>query len=479
MTNSTPANATTNAPSAVENPKWTAAEIDRYLFLLAGVAAESLAERWVDFCAAARRQGAEAKEISENWESMLSRGPEQIARALVNTTEGARALRRIAPMHAVVPRERREELLRSATLSGSCGDVYRERWQSDLAEMNFVDGLVEHLLANVDGELRESFTEFVVASGQVRWIIAGDFVIADHSRPNDVFGFTVTPYDASFEDLETEIKTVFPKDLKETKVITQAMIDYLRSKRRFHFAFVVNKDRRLFKSVGEARTTIDQTIAMMLNYRDVDRHREAIAKIRALRQLANANPFNVKLFQDIILMAAFGGFVATLLQLEGRAELIGLFPDRDKMTTAYGTVAYEAFAADASAFAGRRKVPDAQIALALPGPRAGGSSGLYFDELIRVPDYVAGAIAGTEFKPPRPSSVNQKCVDIVAKALVDNANAAVLKVDLPPRTLLASRIAVQSTPPAGPQAGSETNEETSMSNKMAPEDGERDVEMEG
>jgi hypothetical protein len=350
-------------------------------------------------------------------------------------------------MFAIVPYERREELLRQATLSGSCGEAYAQRWAGNLGEMNLVDVVVAHLIASTNGDLLDAFTAFVTASGQTKWIITADFVIADDTRPNDVFGFVAIPHDADFDELMREIASVFPKDLKNTKIITPDMIAYLRSKRRFHFAFVVNKDRKIFKNATEARSAIDRTISMMLRYADVELHRESIAKLKALRQRANANNFISKLLAGVILMATFAVFIANLLQTEGRAELIGLFPDRDKMTTAWGTLAYETFAQNASSFALRRNVPESQIALGLPGPRSDGKDGLYFDELIRIPDYVAGAVASTELTPPRPRGVNQKCVDIVAKALVDNDNVAILRLDLPPKTLAANRILLRSTPP--------------------------------
>jgi hypothetical protein len=430
----------------VENPKWTADEIERYLLLLAKEAAGSLTHNWSDFIAAVERQGAESAQIAQSWQLMLDLGPTRLGQALLNDTAG-RALRRVAPLCAIVPRERREELLRDCAVSGSCAELYSVRWQGNAPDEWFVDAIVAHLLASIDEPARDAFSEFVAACGCTKWIVAADFRIADAKRPNDVFGYTVFPYDAAFDALASEIQSVFPKDLKGTKTITSRMIAYLRSKRRLHLAFVVNRDRKLFKGVDEAREAIDRTIQMMLAYQDVERHRETIGRIRALRQEANSNRFNFRLFQDIILMAAFGAFIAMLLQLEGRAELIGLFPDEDKMTTAYGAMAYATFAIDASSFALRRRVPESQIAYALPGPRADGKKGLYYDELIRIPDYIAGALAGTDLTPLRPTSVSRKCLEIVAGAFVDNPNVAILRVDLPPKGLSASRIVIQSTPP--------------------------------
>jgi hypothetical protein len=306
--------------------------------------------------------------------------------------------------------------------------------------------MVDLLVESASPVTREAFSDFVTSVIGTRWYIASDFCLHDDTRPNDVFAYSVFAHDAHFVERAREIQSIFPRDLKKTNSVSGEMMDYLRFGRRFHFAFIVNKDRRLFADAVGARAAIDESLAMMRNYKDADAHEDLIGAMALLRQEANANSFNYGLLQDMVLASTFAGVVALLLQLEGRAELIGWFPDRDKMTTAYKAIAYILFAKNASAFALRRKVPEAKIFLALPGPGDDGRPGIYFDELVRIPDYVAGAVASTTFDGRHPLSLKEKHSDIVAKALADNERFALFDLSLPPHPLQVRRITLRTDP---------------------------------
>jgi hypothetical protein len=105
----------------------------------------------------------------------------------------------------------RQNQLRDAVRTGPLAAAYAVRWSGEPPPPEqFVDMLVEYLFAAIDGAARDAFTAFVTAAGRTKWIIAADFCIADDTRPNDVFAFTVFPYDASLPELMTEIASVFP-----------------------------------------------------------------------------------------------------------------------------------------------------------------------------------------------------------------------------------------------------------------------------
>ncbi|HTV93374.1 MAG TPA: hypothetical protein VMG98_11730, partial [Verrucomicrobiae bacterium] len=158
------------------------------------------------------------------------------------------------------------------------------------------------------------------------------------------------------------------------------------------------------------------------------------------RQVASSNSFNYRLLQDIALTSAFAGFISLLIQLEGRGLVISLMPDRDKITEAYGAWAYLAFAINASSFALRHRVPEAQLMLGLPGPRTDGKSGMYYDELVRVPDYIAGAIASTDFSAKQTKSLREKHDRIVVESFADNPSFMLFNVALQPDPIDANRI---------------------------------------
>jgi UDP-N-acetylmuramate-alanine ligase len=144
-------------------------------------------------------------------------------------------------------------------------------------------------------------------------------------RPNDTFAFTIFPYDADFEHIQAEIRRNVYKDIKQSKTVTENMLNYLRSAKRFSFCFVVNKDHRWFPGLAEARQAIDNSRSMMRHWKDADQQRETIKRFEALREDARANSFNVKLFGEMVLMNSLAAVIACLLIKHGAPEIIAGF----------------------------------------------------------------------------------------------------------------------------------------------------------
>lgn len=309
----------------------------------------------------------------------------------------------------------------------------------ELPGSGWTGSLVAALTAATGEEGRDAFARFVFSSPATKWFVACDFVIDDKGRDNDAFAFTVFPWDAALEDLLAEIRHASPHDLKQIKRVAPAMLSYLRSPRRLHFVFVPNRDRRLVRDHAEAREALGRTIDEMRASCDAD-HRETIKAFERLRREALARGFKLALFGDIMLLATLAGFIASLLQADGRAEEIVFCADRDNMTSAYGAVVNELFSLNAVAFAQRHHYSGATLSCALPGPRPDGTKGNWYDEFVRIPDFLAGAASGTDFQGSYPVCISEKCAQIVSNVFTDNPCVTVLQLYLPPHETKAVRL---------------------------------------
>jgi hypothetical protein len=107
------------------------------------------------------------------------------------------------------------------------------------------------------------------------------------------------------------------------------------------------------------------------------------------------------------------------------------------------------FALDAAAFARQRRYPEAMLSYAVPGPRPDGTKGTWYDELVRIPDFLAGAASGTEFHRSQPVCVSEKYAQIVGEVFVDNPHVAVVKLSLPPHEPQAEKLALDRPPIVG------------------------------
>ena len=67
--------------------------------------------------------------------------------------------------------------------------------------------------------------------------------------------------------------------------------------------------------------------------------------------------------------------------------------------------------------------------------------------MIRIPDYIASGVSGTDLSQLRPISLHQKAADLVGKAFIDSSNVAVIGVNASMTNMSANRLIISSSPP--------------------------------
>jgi hypothetical protein len=273
------------------------------------------------------------------------------------------------------------------------------------------------------------FYDFLKSSGSTKWVISADFVISGQHAFNDVFAFTVIPYYAPFDELSAEAKRRLPKDIKHVQEVDADMQDYLSDKRRFSFCFVTDRSRFVNLGIDNARRSIDEIITYCLSWKDAHEQQATIAAFRRLREKAKASGFNKDLLSDIGLLAALYSFLGVEIARHTRADIIGIFADRDKMTGAYRSIFEEFFAINFSGLCHSDGVDEARTRLIVGRPEIGdGQRELWFDDLIRVPDYLAGAMSRWDLKANLVSSDRPKFVQVVEGVIASNPQVAVIRM---------------------------------------------------
>jgi hypothetical protein len=96
-----------------------------------------------------------------------------------------------------------------------------------------------------------------------KWMIGADFVIGEPEAVHDVLAFTIFPHYEEFAATLDGIAKIFPRDLKRTKVLTYDMVTFLRDTKRFHFSFLVEKNRYKSGSVETARVAIAHALRIV------------------------------------------------------------------------------------------------------------------------------------------------------------------------------------------------------------------------
>ena len=291
---------------------------------------------------------------------------------------------------------------------------------------------IQLLFETFDRSAIDDFRAFLNTNAGIRkWQIAADFCLHDKNRPNNVFAFTIIPYDAYPDTLFSEIRRDLPRDLKKTKIIDSNAIAFLTSKRRFHFGFVFQDPPAVFNngpdsdSLTVARESLAITVETLAKSGG---SKESMRRLKMLRQNAQATSFNVELLADMYLLSYLLCFVTLLLTRERRGDIIGWFSDRDKMTTWCDGVVWDISRETLYGLASHFGIPISNDTPVIAKDASIDKDGMWFDEFVRLPDYIAGVLAAWNLTTNELPGNKDKYVTLVEDVIADARNMAVLKV---------------------------------------------------
>lgn len=294
-----------------------------------------------------------------------------------------------------------------------------------------VTSVFESLKQSLSRRVEIEFRRFIHSTYTNKWLISTDFVTTGKERVNDTFVFTVFPYESDFYQIQEEVREASSKDIKSIKAVQETMLNYLGSRRRFTFCFIPSRNRRTFSSLQETRKSIETTINMMQGWEDAELHTEIIRKFTVLRQEAEASNFNYNLLNNMILTAEFAAVVSHLIAKHSHPEIIGWFPDRDNMTSAFGSIIHDMFSINFSTLCQMENIEPSitRLSIGMPGLSTHGKNTMWYDDLVRVPDFIAGTLARWDFRKNYIASEAPKFLQVIERVLANNPNIATVLIN--------------------------------------------------
>jgi hypothetical protein len=295
------------------------------------------------------------------------------------------------------------------------------------------------------------FRRFMKSSLTDKWMIAADFVIGAPEAVHDVFAFTVFPHYQEFTETLAGIAAIFPRDLKRTKVLTDEMVTFLRDTKRFHFCFLVDKYRYINGSVEGARRAIAHAIRVVEGLESgalasgEERRDSYIRALRIVEEEAKAKRFNFRNFIDIHILGVLLATLMLWIARHGECRVVGLFPDRDKMTAGYKAVFNVITDLNHSGLCQRIGLIAARNIIA-PSAELLQSPDLFYDSLVRIPDYVAGALSRLDYHSRVLTSERAKHKDLIERFTSDNPNLLITQISESIISLRASTIRLTTEP---------------------------------
>lgn len=321
-------------------------------------------------------------------------------------------------------------------------------------EIDFSELIAKCLQEYMDPPVLEAFRDFLRRNRDSAWMIVSDYHMEKNSEyENYVAVFTVLPAAEHYITLPA-MDAGLPTKLSQSDV-TDRDIEFLRNLDHFTFAFVSDKKfRPAAPTVEMARASIDKSLDNMMNWTNAKDCQPIIAEFRRFRSAADANGFNLKLFNHMTLTASFLSAIALIILRTIPTRLIYWVSDRDAITSNFDGIVHTIFRLNMHAFAIRHKLGTFDLAWFGESPESQQSPGkkkaLPFAPFIRVPDYIAAPVAAAELKTPGLKLLDkEKYKRILAYVIADNPNVAVLRLVNDPGWGI-HRCAVSLTPFAGP-----------------------------
>ena len=313
------------------------------------------------------------------------------------------------------------------------------------------DNLVNILVSTFQQSAAKDFRSFLDRHPFVtKWIIASDFVLNEKQATHDAYAFTFFPHIKELPEWVSRISKLANADFKKTTQLSEDLRAYLHSGETFTVCLLTPKKLNAAGNIHDVRKGLDHSLAVMRAWHDAGNQEIVIKAFEELRRKANSNSFKAALMSTMMISTVLAAFCAVILAKERNIEVVGWFTDRDSITEAYDRIANSMFAVNFSAFCQQHQLNERSIRTVVGLPQADPEhpNKMWYDELIRIPDFFAGVLAAWDYKNNLVPS-RAKYVDFIRGVISDNPFLVVLL--LMPTTneqLGVSRLVSSTTPPA-------------------------------
>ncbi len=231
--------------------------------------------------------------------------------------------------------------------------------------------------------------------GIKKWTCYSDYCFDDDGKPNDVFTITLIPYVDKFDLLSEHIKSVAAADIKSSRKVSEKFIEFLREYPLINFSFIINDKKKLLgKNHTDAKKFLKDTFTYMKQQyvqwgkgqpEQKDFYDMVIKKINCVLHLIE-NDKKIKQIVNMLLVTFFGAYVSSWVTKDNEIEIFGWFSDRDALNEICKNFSIELF----QYYMNGLLIGHPFQFTAAP---AGSANNAFYEELVRIPDYVTGALA--------------------------------------------------------------------------------------
>jgi hypothetical protein len=229
-----------------------------------------------------------------------------------------------------------------------------------------------------------------------KWKCFSDYCFDDKNKPNDVVTFTMFPHLTDENLLKYFFDEFVKSDIKNTRSINPNYITFLKNYPLINFSFIINDRKNLFGNSHEERKyyltnnylAIKNMYELWLaNQPEKSMYYRGIIKKlnKCLLNIQNNKKINQLI--DVILIAFLGAYVSSIIAKRiNHLEIFGWFSDRDKIHDVEKGLVGDLFHSNLHNLLSAKHFTFAVAP-------ANSNFKIFYDHLIKVPDYIAGTIS--------------------------------------------------------------------------------------
>lgn len=225
-----------------------------------------------------------------------------------------------------------------------------------------------------------------------KWMMFSDYYF-DEQKPNYCFTFSFLPYYTDIFQLMNKINEVAPKDIKNTKSVSQDFMTFLKNIPVINFVFVMNKNDYFTWLTKDAFVRcISANVQILLNKCEEWKKPENEPYYNQLKRKLQEMKIEIetdkkiKIMAQMVFVTMVGAYITSELDKFIKFKMFGWFSDRDKINDLYSNISIDFFHQFLYEFSKRG---DFQF----NGGSADCKSDEWYKELTRISDYLTGTLA--------------------------------------------------------------------------------------
>lgn len=263
------------------------------------------------------------------------------------------------------------------------------------------------------------------------WMFFSDYCLCDKSKYNDCFSFTMCPT-RHFKIIMNNIEKNIPCDIKKATYISKETTNFLKNPYFFNISFIYDNIKEFSKTLKNNNNEIlhkllEADIENLSKKSDATEFEKMLlSKTKKIYENSKAKNFNTLTYTKILLIAFLAAYVAYFLTKNLKLKKLIWLSDRglvfdynDGLCLDYYNQFYHNLFSNIS------------ILLSKPDPfgiakDTNISAKMWYDNLIKFPDYSAGSIASWDINT---NNVDKdKHVNVIENVIADNYNFNIIKI---------------------------------------------------